>query len=164
MEQFYNFLKEFAKDNDMRIETGWKEKNRRSEMLEAFEIIKKSGDPRKKLIAIQVETNYKLLDDLMNKMVEVSDFDEFGKSFVRGVYDRMCSGLDTYKRCLTGSLLALAFAKDERIRDFYLEILCEAGEDYQQQKEMIDEVCKVQKECLDEEENKAQKECLDEKC
>ena len=45
MEQFYNFLKEFAKDNNMRIETGWKEKNRRSEMLEAFELISKSGDP-----------------------------------------------------------------------------------------------------------------------
>ena len=139
MEEFYKFLKDFAKDNDMRIETGWKEKNRRSEMLEAFDLISKSGDPRKKLIAIQVETNYKLLDDLMNKMLEISHYDDFGKSFVRGVYDRMCSGLDTYKRCLTGSLLALA--KDERIEDFYLKILCEAGEDYQRQKEMIDEVC-----------------------
>ena len=91
----------------------------------------------------------------MNKMSEIPHYDDFGKSFVRGVYERMCNGLDTYKRCLTGSLLALA--KDERIRDFYLKILCEAGEDYQQQKEMIDEVC------LDEE-NKAKKECLDEKC
>ena len=139
MEQFYNFLKEFAKDNDMTIETGWKEKNRRSEMLEAFELISKSGDPRKMEIAIQVETNYQLLDDLMNKMEEIPHYDDFGKSFVRGVYDRMCSKLDTLKRCLTGSLLALA--KDERIRDFYLEILCEAKEDYEEQKKAIDEEC-----------------------
>ena len=140
MGQFYNFLKEFAKDNDtVRIETGWKEKNRRSEMLEAFELISKSGDPRKKAIAIQVETNYKLLDNLMNKMAEIPHYDDFGKSFVRGVYDRMCCKLDTFKRCLTGSLLALA--KDERIRDFYLEILSESKEDYQALKECLDEEC-----------------------
>ena len=139
MEQFYNFLKEFAKDNDMTIETGWKEKNRRSEMLEAFELISKSGDPRKMEIAIQVETNYRLLDDLMNKMEEIPHYDDFGKSFVRGVYDRMWCDLDTFKRCLTGSLLALA--KDERIRDFYLEILCDGKEDYEEQKKLIAEEC-----------------------
>ena len=139
MEQFYNFLKEFAKDNDMTIETGWKEKNRRSEMLEAFELISKSGDPRKKVIAIQVETNYKLLDDLMNKMEEIPHYDDFGKSFVRGVYDRMWCALDTFKRCLTGSLLALA--KDEKIEDFYLKILCKGKEDYEEQKKIIDEEC-----------------------
>ena len=139
MEEFYKFLKEHAKDNGMIIETGWKEKNRRSEMTEALNLISKSGDPRKMEIAKRVEYNYKILDAFMNEMAEIPHYDEFGKSFVRGVYDRMWCGLDTYKRCLTGSLLALA--KDERIRDFYLEILCEAGEDYQQQKEMIDEVC-----------------------
>ena len=136
MEQFYNFLKEFAQDKDMTIETGWKEKNRRSEMLEAFELINESGDPRKKEIAIQVETNYQLLDDLMNKMEEIPHYDEFAKSFVRGVYERMCNKLDTFKRCLTGSLLALA--KDE-IRDFYLQILCDGEEDYEDQKKAIEE-------------------------
>ena len=136
MEQFYNFLKEFAQDKDMTIETGWKEKNRRSEMLEAFELISKSGDPRKMEIAIQVETNYQLLDDLMNKMVEIPHYDDFGKSFVRGVYERMCDELDTIKRCLTGSLLALA--KDEMIRDFYLKIMFN-GEEYEELKKAIEE-------------------------
>ena len=139
MEEFYKFLKDYAKDNGMIIETGWREKNRRSEMTEALNLISKSADPRKMEIAKRVVYNYKLLDDLMNEMAEIPHYDDFGKSFVRGVYDRMCSELDTFKRCLTGSLLALA--KDERIRDFYLEILCESKEDYEAQKECIDEEC-----------------------
>ena len=137
MEQFYNFLKEFAQDKDMTIETGWKEKNRRSEMLEAFELISKSEDTRKMEIAVRVETNYQLLDNLMNKMVEIPHYDDFGKSFVRGVYDRMWCELDTFKRCLTGSLLALA--KDERIRDFYLQILSDGEEEYEELKKAIEE-------------------------
>ena len=137
MEEFYKFLKDYAKDNGMIIETGWREKNRRSEMTEALNLISKSADPRKMEIAKRVVYNYKLLDDLMNEMAEIPHYDDFGKSFVRGVYDRMCSELDTFKRCLTGSLLALA--KDERIRDFYLEILCKGKEDYEAQKECIDE-------------------------
>ena len=139
MEEFYKFLKEHAKDNGMIIETGWKEKNRRSEMTEALNLISKSGDPRKMEIAKRVEFNYKILDAFMNEMVEIPHYDEFGKSFVRGVYERMCCELDTIKRCLTGSLLALA--KDERIRDFYLEILSESKEDYEALKECIDEEC-----------------------
>ena len=139
MEEFYKFLKDHAKDNGMIIETGWREKKRRSEMTEALNLIIKSADPRKMEIAKRVEYNYKLLDDLMNKMAEIPHNDDFGKSFVRGVYDRMCCKLDTFKRCLTGSLLALA--KGERIRDFYLEILCEEKEDYEAQKECIDEEC-----------------------
>ena len=139
MEEFYKFLKDHAKDNGMIIETGWKEKKRRSEMAEALNLISKSGDLRKMEIAKRVEYNYKILDAFMNEMAEIPHYDEFGKSFVRGVYDRMCCKLDSFKRCLTGSLLALA--KDERIRDFYLEILFESKEDYEAQKKCIDEEC-----------------------
>ena len=139
MEEFYKFLKDYAKDNGMIIETGWKEKNRRSEMTEALNLISKSGDPRKMEIAKRVEYNYKILDAFMNEMAEIPHYDEFVKSFVRGVYERMCCELDTFKRCLTGSLLALA--KDERIRDFYLEILSESKEDYEALKKCIDKEC-----------------------
>ena len=139
MEEFYKFLKDHAKVNGMIIETGWKEKKRRSEMAEALNLISKSGDLRKMEIAKLVEYNYKILDAFMNEMAEIPHYDEFGKSFVRGVYDRMCCKLDTFKRCLTGSLFALA--KDERIRDFYLEILSESKEDYEALKKCIDEEC-----------------------
>ena len=139
MEEFYKFLKEHAKDNGMIIETGWKEKNRISEMTEALNLISKSGDPRKMEVAKLVEYNYKILGVFMNEMAEIPQDDEFGKSFVRGVYDRMWCELDTFKRCLTGSLLALAI--DEKIEDFYLKILCKGKEDYEQQKKLIDEEC-----------------------
>ena len=139
MEEFYKFLKEHAKDNGMIIETGWKEKNRISEMTEALNLISKSGDPRKMEVAKLVEYNYKILGVFMNEMAEIPQDDEFGKSFVRGVYDSMWCELDTFKRCLTGSLLALA--KDEKIEDFYLKILCKGKEDYEQQKKLIDEEC-----------------------
>ena len=140
MEQFNNLLKEFAQDYDMTIEPGWKEKMRRSEMSEALNLISKSGDPRKMKIAKLVAYNYKILDAFMNEMAEIPYYKVFYKSFVRGVYENMCWELDTFKRCLTGSLLALA--KDERIEDFYLEILYKDKEDYEKQKRMIDGGCR----------------------
>ena len=138
MEEFYKFLKDYTKDNGMIIEIGCKEDKRRYEMVEALNLIIESGDSRKIEFAKRVQHNYRLLDNLMNEMYEIPQDDEFGKSFVRGVYDRMWCELDTFKRCLTGSLLALA--KDERKRDFYLEILCKGKEDYEEQKKLIDEI------------------------
>ena len=136
MVQFNNFLKEFAQENNMITEIGWRETTRRSEMAEALNLINKSGDSRKMRIAKLVEYNYKILDAFMNEMVEIPCYDEFYKSYVRGVYEVMCGELDTFKRCLTGSLLALA--KDERIEDFYLKIMYEDKEDYEKSKRRID--------------------------
>ena len=38
MEQFFNYLKDYCRDNDINIEFGWKEKNRRKEITEALDI------------------------------------------------------------------------------------------------------------------------------
>ena len=117
MEEFKNFLVDSCEQNGMEIECGVHEKERLRDIKEAMEIISKSQDQRKIEIAKRVIYNYQLLDDMMMKIVGIPHYREFGKSFVEGVHDRMDCTLDSLKRCLVGSLTALA--KDERIEDFF---------------------------------------------
>ena len=137
MEEFKNFLVDFCEQNGMKIECGVHEKERLRDIKEAMEIISKSQDQRKIEIAKRVVYNYQILDDMMMKIVGIPHYEEFGKSFVRGVCDRMDCILDSLKRCLVGSLTALA--KDERIEDFFLELLCSSKEEFEDLKKCVDE-------------------------
>ena len=137
MEEFKNFLVDFCEQNGMEIECGVLEKGRLRNIKEALEIISKSQDQRKIEIAKRIVYNYQLLDDMMMKIVGIPHYEEFGKSFVRGVYERMDCTLDSLKRCLVGSLTALA--KDERIRDFFLKLMCSSKEEFENLKKCVDE-------------------------
>ena len=121
MEEFFNDVKDFCKDNNLKIEFGWKEKARRKEITESLDILLKANETKKLEIVIKLIHNYLLVDNLMNNLKVIPYYEEYSKSGTRGVYEYMDSELDTFKRCLTGSMLALA--KDEELEDFYKKLM-----------------------------------------
>ena len=53
--------------------------------------------------------------------MDIPYYKEYSKSGTRDVYEYMEEELDSFKRCLTGSILALA--KDEELEDFYKDLM-----------------------------------------
>ena len=121
MEEFLNDVKDYCKDNNIEIEFGWTEKSRRKEITESLDILLKANETKKLEIVKKLIHNYLLVDHLMNNLKVIPYYEEYSKSGPRGVYEYMDEELDTSKRCLTGSMLALA--KDEELEDFYKKLM-----------------------------------------
>ena len=121
MEEFLNDVKDFCKDNNIEIEFGWKEKARRKEITESLDILLKANETKKLEVVKKLIHNYLLVDHLMNNLVVIPYYEEYNKSGARGVYEYMEEELDTFKRCLTASMIALA--KDEELEDFYKKLM-----------------------------------------
>ena len=121
MEEFLNDVKDFCKDSHIEIEFGLKEKARRKEIIESIDILLEKNETKKLKIVKKLIKNYLLVDHLMNNRRVIPYYEEYSKSGTRGVYEYMDSQLDTFKRCLTGSMLALA--KDEELEDFYKKLM-----------------------------------------
>ena len=121
MEEFLNYVKDFCKDNNIEIEFGWKEKARRKEITESLDILLKANETKKLEVVKKLIHNYLLVDHLLNNLVVIPYYEEYSKSGPRGVYEYVGNQLDTFKRCLTGSMLALA--KDEELEDFYKNLM-----------------------------------------
>ena len=121
MEEFLNDVKDYCKDNNIEIEFGWKEKARRKEITESLGILIKASETKKLEIVKKLIHNYLLVDHLMNNLKVFPYYEEYSKSGTRGVYEYMEDELDTFKRRLTGSMLALA--KDEELEDFYKKLM-----------------------------------------
>ena len=121
MEEFLNAVKDFCKDNNIEIEFGWKEKARRKEITESLDILLKANETKKLEIVKKLIHNYLLVDHLMNNLEGIPYYEEYSKSGTRDVYEYMGEELDIFKRCLTGSILALA--KDEELEDFYKKLM-----------------------------------------
>ena len=105
MEEFLNDVKDFCKDNNIEIEFGWKEKARRKEITESLGILLKANETKKLEIVKKLIHNYLLVDHLMNNFKVIPYYEEYSKSGPRAVYEYMDGELDTFKRCLTGSML-----------------------------------------------------------
>ena len=113
MEQFLNDVKDYCRDNDMEIEFGWKEKNRRKEITEALDILIAANETKKLEIVKKLIHNYLVVDQLMKNLEYIPYYEEFRKYGPRGVAEYMVNELDTFKRCLTGSMIAMA--KDKKL-------------------------------------------------
>ena len=123
MEQILNSIKDDFKDQniEMTIECGVLEKNRRKEITESLGILLKANETKKLEVVKKLIHNYLLVDHLMNNLEDIPYYEEYEKSGPRGVYEYMDCELDTFKNCLTGSILALA--KDEELEDFYKKLM-----------------------------------------
>ena len=98
-----------------------KEKARRKEIIESLDILLEKNETKKLKIVKKLIKNYLLVDHLMNNRRVIPYYEEYSKSGTRGVYEYVESQLDIFKRCLTGSMLALA--KDEELEDFYKKLM-----------------------------------------
>ena len=123
MDQILNDIKDYCKDNNIGIEInyGWKEKARREEIIESLKILIEANETKKLEIVKKLIHNYLLVDNLTKNLVVIPYYKEYRKSGPRGVYEYMEEELDSFKRCLTGSMLALA--KDEKLEDFYKKLM-----------------------------------------
>ena len=121
MEEFLNDVKDYCEDNNIEIEFGIKEKVRRKEITESLDVLIKANETKKLKIVKKLIRNYMLVDHLINNLRVIPYYEEYSKSGTRGVYEYMDDQLDTFKRCLTGSMLALA--KDEELEDFYKKLM-----------------------------------------
>ena len=121
MAQFFNYLKDYCRDNDINIEFGWKEKNRRKEITEALDILIAANETKKLEIVKKLIHNYLAVDELMKNLEYIPYYEEFRKYGPRGVAEYMENELDTFKRCLTGSMTAMA--KDEELKKFCKKLM-----------------------------------------
>ena len=121
MEQFLNDVKDYCRDNDMEIEFGWKKKNRRKEITEALDILIAANETKKLEIVKKLIHNYLVVDQLMKNLAYIPYYEEFRKYGPRGVAEYMVDELDTFKRCLTGSMITMA--KDKKLEKFYKTLM-----------------------------------------
>ena len=117
MEKLLNFIKSCFGGNGLKIDFGWRDRNRREEITEALEILIASNETKKLEIFKKLLHNYVVVDQI-EKSLECIPFDEkFDKYGVCLVLEYMFSQLDTFKRGLTGVMTAMA--KDENLEKFY---------------------------------------------
>ena len=61
------------------------------------------------------------VDNLMKNLEYIPYYEEFSKYKISLIGEYMESDLDTFKRCLTGTMTAIA--KDEKLETFYKELM-----------------------------------------
>ena len=123
MEKFINDIKDYCKDNNIEIEIefGVIEKHRRKEIAKALGKLLEGKETKKLEIAKKLVHNYLAVDQLMNNLEDIPYFQEFSRYGPHIVAEYMENKLDSFKICLTGSIVAMA--KDEELKTFYKELV-----------------------------------------
>ena len=111
---------------EIRLIKGWRGKSMRGEIDEAFDILLKANKTEKLEVAKTLNDNINTLNKLYHTLF-IPSYKE-GKSFAYGVCKHIVEEIDTFKRCLKGSIVALA--KDAELEDFYKYLMgCVQEED-----------------------------------
>ena len=121
MEEIINDIKDYCKDNNLEIEFGVIEKNRKKEIAKALDKMLKDKETKKLEIVKKLVHNYLAVDQLMNNLEDIPYYEEFSRYGPRGVAEYMENELDSFKRCLTGAIVAMA--KDEELEKFYKQLM-----------------------------------------
>ena len=97
------------------------EKNRKKEIAKALDKMLKDKETKKLEIVKKLVHNYLAVDQLMNNLEDIPYYEEFSRYGPRGVAEYMENELDSFKRCLTGAIVAMA--KDEELEKFYKQLM-----------------------------------------
>ena len=107
MEKFINDIKDYCKDNNIGIEFGVYEKYRRKQIAEALDKLIEDKETKKLEIAKRLVNNYLVVDQLMNNLEDIPDYQEFSRYGPCVVAHYMESKLNSFKMCLIAAIVDL---------------------------------------------------------
>ena len=79
MEEIINDIKDYCKDNNLEIEFGVIEKNRKKEIAKALDKMLKDKETKKLEIVKKLVHNYLAVDQLMNNLEDIPYYEEFSR-------------------------------------------------------------------------------------